>query len=230
MKSRLERIVTRIRYVVLLLRLAGIMIFLKLLLRQIYSKSVQVGFTMDLQKTDIPVVEAKLKYNLRLATQEDMDEILQLAKSESKAMAQKLIYRRLIWEDGYRNCYIARTADTNEICFTQFTIFAEDAKIVKGGFNNWFPKLEKGEALIEGAYTFEKFRGNRIHPAVTAEQLRICKEKGVKRMLAHVKKNNTDSLKGTERAGYIPFEEVTDLNILFFTRKWFGPMIIYDSF
>jgi hypothetical protein len=227
MKTKLGKIAIRIRYATLLLRLAGIMVFFKLLLQQIYSRSVQIGFTMDLQKNNVPEVVAKLKYKLQLATQKDMDEILQLAKLENKDMAQKLIYRILLWEDGYRNCYIARTADTNEICFMQFTIFAEDAKTTKGGFKSWFPELKEGEALIEGAYTFEKFRGNRIHPAVTADQLKICKEKGVQRMVAHVNKNNTASLKGTERAGYVPFEEASNFKFMFITRRGFSPRTTY---
>lgn len=223
MKSRLEKIIMRIHYVVLLLQLAGIMVFLKMLLSQIYSRSILIGFTMDLQKTAIPGVEANLKYNLRLATQEDIDQILKLAKSENKNMAQELIYRKLLWEDGYRNCYIARTADTNEICFMQFTMFAEDAKTVRGGFNNWFPELEESEALIEGSYTFEKFRGNRIFAAVTVDQLKICKEKGVQRMVTYIKKNNTASSRGVEKVGFVPFEEAHNLKIMFVTRRGFSP-------
>jgi hypothetical protein len=221
-KKMFRRTISLVYYGVLFFRISCCNVFFKQLKHQIYSRSNQVGFTLNLQETDIPEIEAKIKYTLKLASKEDMDEVLQKAKSESKDMIQKLIYRKMLYEDGYHNCYIARTADTNEICFMQFTIFPDDDKIVEGKYRNWFPKLKKDEAIIEGAYTFEKFRGNRLHPAITVCQLKICKEMGIQRMLAHVEKDNIASVKGTERVGYVAFEEVPELKIMFLTFRRFS--------
>ena len=203
----------------MLLKIGGWTPFLKQLAHQTYSRTVHVGVNIDLQNTEIPQVEAKVKYTLRLASKEDIDEVLRKAKTESKDMAQNLVYRRWLYEEGYHNCYIARTADTNEICFLQFIIYPEDEKLLQGRFRIWLPELKEDEAIIEGTYTFEKFRGNRLHPAITAEQLRICKSKGIKRVISYVEKNNLASLKGFERAGYTPFEEIYKQRILFGVRR-----------
>ncbi len=220
--SLLKIMAAQIYFTAVLLKMGGLKVFLKQLKHQIYSRSAQVSFTLDLQENEIPQIEAKIKYSLQIASKKDMDEIMQKAKSESKDMVQKLVYRRWIYEDGYRNCYIARTADTNELCFIQFIIYPQDDKIVNGRFRSWFPRLKEDETYLEGTYTFEKFRGNRLHPSVTADQLRICKAQGFKRVVAYTEKTNEASLKGAERAGFKPIGEVPERKILFFTRRQFN--------
>ncbi len=219
-----RRIWALIYYGYLLLKIGGLKIFLIQLKRQIYSRSNQISLTLNLQETDIPKIEANIKYTLKLASKEDMDEVLQKAKSESKDMAQKLLFRRWMYEDGYHNCYIARTADTNEICGVAFTIYPEDDKKVEGRFRNWFSRLKEDEVILEGGYTFEKFRGNRLHPSIITDRLRICKESGYKWALGYIEENNAASLKGAERTGFKRFGRVPELKFMFFTfRKYLGP-------
>ena len=216
-----KRIRGSIYYGALLLKIGGLKIFLIQLKRQIYSRSSQIGLALNLQETNIPKIEANIKYTLKLASKEDMDEVLQKAKSESKDMVQKLLFRRWMYEDGYHNCYIARTADTNEICIIAFTIYPEDDKKVEGRFRNWFSRLQEDEAILEGAYTFEKFRGNRLHPSIITDRLRICKERGYKWALGYIEEKNAASLKGAERTGFKRFGKVPELKFLFFTfRKY----------
>ena len=147
-----------------------------------------------------------------------MDEILRRAKAESKESAYHLIMQMWMYENGYHKFYIARTADTNELCFVQSIIYPEDIIKAKGRFKHKFPKMKEGEAIIESSYTFEKFRGNRLHPAITTDMLRFCKRQGLKRMLAYVNKDNIVSIKGFERAGYTRFEEVSKYKILSYIR------------
>ena len=100
-----------------------------------------------------------------------------------------------------------------------FIIYPEDDKTTGGKFRNWFPRLKEDEALLEGGYTFEKFRGNRLHPSVITDRFRICKDKGFRRVVAYIEKGNIASLKGYERAGFTQFEEIHHLRVLFFTRR-----------
>jgi RimJ/RimL family protein N-acetyltransferase len=219
MLSILKRVLIEIRSAVVLLRVDGPGIFFKQMMRQIYNRSIKIGFIMDLQEVNIPRIEAKIKYVLQLASKEDMEEALAQAKSESEKSIHSPVVLSWLYEDGYHNCYIARTVDTNEPCFMHFIIYPEDDKKVKGRFREWFPKLKEDEVLVEAAYTFEKFRGNRLHPAILADLLRICQEKGFRRVFAQVEKDNIASLKGAVRAGLVPVEEVSRLRILFFTRR-----------
>jgi RimJ/RimL family protein N-acetyltransferase len=214
----MNRIREEIHFMIIILRMVGPVFFLKRLRRQIYSKSTEIGFSLDLTKYNIPQVEASIKYSLRPATKEDMGEVLQRSKAESKESCYHLVMQMWMYEDGYHNYYIARTADTNQICFLQSIIYPQDISMAKGRFKNVFPKLKEGEAIIESSYTFEKYRGNRLHPAITTDLLRLCKERGLKRMIAHVTKDNIASIKGTERAGYTQFEEISKVKFLSYFR------------
>jgi RimJ/RimL family protein N-acetyltransferase len=214
----MNRIREEIHFMIIILRVVGLKFFLKRLRLQIYSKSTEIGFTLDLTNYKIPHIEASIKYSLQTASKEDMGELLQGAKTESKESAYHLTMQLWMYEDGYHNYYIARTTDTNEICFIQSIIYPDDIRMARGRFKNVFPKLKIGEAIIESSYTFERFRGNRLHPAITTDLLRSCKERGLKRMIAHVSKDNIASIKGTERAGYTQFEEVSKVKFLSYFR------------
>ena len=222
MKHIFRKITEIIHNTLLLLKYGGIVVCVKQLLRFIYSTETQLGFALDLQEITPSSIEARIPYDLRLATDKDMDEVLQKAETEDKQSAQKLIFRNWLYKDGYRNCYVARSVDTGELGFIQTVIHPEENRNVGGTFRSWFPELKEDEILLEGAYTFEKYRGNRLHPAVLSDILRIYKEKGYNRMIAHIDKNNSSAIKGAERVGFKVFQEVPGRKILFFTQRKFS--------
>lgn len=225
----IKRSLHSVYYGVMLVRIAGLAVFFKQLKRQIYSRSNQVGLALDLDEFEFPEIETGIKYTLELASKEDMDEVLEKAKSENREMVQKLLFRKWMFEDGYQNCYVARTVDTNEICTIAFIVFPTDDSKVGGRFRNWFTRLREDEVILEGAYTFEKFRGNRLHPAIIIDRLRICKQQGYKWALGYIEENNEASLKGAERVGFRRFGDAPELMFMFFVfrkykryRHWLG--------
>lgn len=222
MKSLLKMIRAEIYYAAMLLRIGGLRVFLQQLKRQVYSRSVHIGLELNLEEIDIPPIEAKIAYTLRLATEEDMNDVLQRAKTESKEAARDLVTRRWLYEDGYHDCYISRTADTNDLAFMQSVIRSEDDKLVEGRFRSWFPKLTANEAILEGAYAFEKYRGKGLGSAVPAKILTIWKNKGVKRVITYIEKDNAAAFKAAERAGFKRFQEVRKLRIFFMERRSFN--------
>jgi hypothetical protein len=205
-----------------LLKIGGPGIFLRQLKRQIYNRSNQIGLALNLEKLEVTDNRAKVKYALNLATEEDIDKIWEKARFESKEMAQPLLFRRWMFKHGYRNCYIARTAETSEICAMAFLVLPEDIKKSESGYRSWFPQLGEDEAIIAGTYTFEKFRGNYLHPSIITDLSKMCRERGYKRVLAYVEENNTDSLKGFERTGFERFGNAPELKLLFFTSRDFS--------
>jgi len=227
-KSTIKSIGKRARrlvhYGLLLARMQGFGLFWIQLKRQIYSRFTQVGFALDLQKTGVPIIEAGIKYTLKMASQEDMDELLEQAKAETDKMAHKLIFRKMLYEDGYRNCYIARTTDTNEICSLTFTIYSWDNQEAGGSFRDWFPGMKADEALLEGVYTFEKYRGNKLHLSVLTRQIQDCKEKGINTIKVYIEKNNRIPMKVVEKVGFRPVEEVHGTRFIFRTRTRFSPI------
>ncbi|OGO23739.1 MAG: hypothetical protein A2144_05180 [Chloroflexi bacterium RBG_16_50_9] len=206
----------------MLLKIAGFRVFLEQLKRQVYSRETQVGLDLKLQEANVPVHQAKIKYNLSLASEKDIEEALQKAGSESKESVQKLLYRKWLYESGFRNWYIARTADTGDICYMESVIDSEDYKHADGDFSNWLPELKEGEALVEGAYTFEKYRGQKLSTAVSVDLVQIYKKKGFSRILTYIEKNNIPPQKVVEAVGFTRFEEIPVLRIFFLNLRKFN--------
>jgi RimJ/RimL family protein N-acetyltransferase len=77
-------------------------------------------------------------------------------------------------------------------------------------FKGGFPLLAPDEMLLEGAFTLEAFRGQRIMP----EAMSKIAEKGMdfeaRRIYTFVGADNIPSLKGCKRSGFIPYSIRTD--------------------
>jgi RimJ/RimL family protein N-acetyltransferase len=71
---------------------------------------------------------------------------------------------------------------------------------------------------LEHAYTFKKFRGNKIMPAVMNQLFQIARERGFKRVITYVLKENIASLKGCYNVGFRDFEIVYRTKLPFSTR------------
>lgn len=117
-------------------------------------------------------------------------------------------------------CYIVETGE-NIPCYRQWLIgFEENQKLVDY-FGDLFPKLNPGEALVEGIFTKPEFRGNGIMPNALDLINKKAKEKGYTKILVYVDSANTPSLKGCHRAGFVPFQTRYEAWFLFKRRIYF---------
>lgn len=227
-----EKLLSIVRSAFELLKVGGFKEFGYQLRRQIYSRHIQIGLTKELEETVRAPVASNTGYYIRLASPQDMEESFQKASTESKESARLLLSRKWLYHRGLRNWYIARTVATDEPCFIQGVIQPEENEFIEARLKNWFPRLQEDEILLEGAYTFEKYRGNRLHPVVLADILDIYCKRGFHRVITYIEKNNIASLKGAARLGFIPFQETPVLKILFFTKresKRIAPRFAFES-
>lgn len=208
----------KVYYGILLIKHGGLTIFWHRLKRQIYSKTIFWGLERNLQTNSVHV-PCRIEYSLRSASEEDMEEVLQKSKSGSQESVYELIQRKWFYESGFHDCYVARTADSNELCYIQWLVSSADDHVVSRGFRSRLPRLREDEVLIENAFTFEKYRGKRIMPSVIVELCEMARRKGFKRMLAYVAEDNIASLKGFERVGFNKFEEIREIRFLFLTKR-----------
>ena len=213
-----RRALRKLGYSIVLLKVGGLECFFQQLRRQIYSRDTYIGWEADLDTDFIPVPR-RLKYTVRLATEEDMEEVLQQSKSEGKQSTYELLQRKLFYESGFRNCYGARTADAGELCYMEWVIYPEDDNTASQAYRSRFPKLKENEILLENAYTFKKYRGNWLDASVTTEVLEMVRQNGFKRVILYVQQDNIASMKSQERQGFRRFEEVPELRRFFFTRR-----------
>jgi L-amino acid N-acyltransferase YncA len=163
-----------------------------------------IGMARDLHTDDFQEV-SKLKYNLVLATRDDFEKIMEKSKTESKMSAEELKQRKQFFDSGFNRCYIAKTAD-NDICSMAWLILPTDKNVNGRNFVKHFPRLGPTDALLEMAYTFEKYRGNRLDPSIMLRLSSVAKNHGAKRIMAYVLADNTPSIRSCERAGFKEFE------------------------
>ncbi len=217
----LKSILSKVQYAILLFRFGGLKVFLRQVRLQIYSRATLIGLEKNLaaKSTQVP---CKLEYTLRLASEEDMKEVLRRAKSEGGESARELLHRKWFYDAGFRTCYVARTADTGEICSLQWLVLRDNSNLARQGFKRRYPKLKEGEILLDKVFTFEKYRGNRIMPSVMVKLFELARSKGFEWARIYIDQNNTASLKGAERAGFKKFTEVPELKLLFFTKRKHG--------
>ena len=214
----LNRSFRKMRYAMLLIRIEGPILFLSHLSGQIFHRYALRGLQKNLQ-TNNALVPCEVRYSLKLASDKDMQEMLEMAVSEGKDSAYELIGRKLFYDSGFRDCYVARSADTNELCFVQWMISPKDCLGLDPGFKNMLPKLEQQDLWMENSYTFKKYRGKKLYPSVLVELAEIARNKGFKRIFTYVREDNIASIKGCERAGFQVFERVTEMKLLFSTRR-----------
>ncbi len=214
----LKEALRKVRYAVLLARVGGPKVFFRQLKRQVYSRATFIGLEKNLNTKCAPV-PCRVEYALQLASEKDMDEVVQKAKTESKESAHELVQRRWFYESGFLNCYVARTIDTGELCYMVWLISLVDRALVKSGFRDMLPRLKEDEILMENSYTFEKHRGNRIMPSAMAEWSEMARSNGFKRVITYVRQDNIASLRGCERAGFRKFEEIPEFKLLFFSKR-----------
>jgi hypothetical protein len=112
--------------------------------------------------------------------------------------------RLLILRANIPTCYVAVTA-AGEICYMQWLVEPGDLDRFRPFFDGELNNLRKDEVLLEFAYTFEQFRGQKIMPAAMA----VIAEKGLlsgaRYAVTYVQKDNIAALKGCAAAGFAPY-------------------------
>jgi hypothetical protein len=136
--------------------------------------------------------------------------------SDINALKEELRHRRLV-RKKIPHCYVAITTD-NVTIYRQWVFKHEQNKRLAEYFGPIFPKLKKGEAIIEGVFTHSDYRGLRIMPNAIYHILNQDHYKHLHRIMAFVEEKNRASLKGFYRIGFQPFI-IREEQWRFFKRK-----------
>jgi hypothetical protein len=112
--------------------------------------------------------------------------------------------RLLILQANIPTCYLAATA-SGEISYMQWLIGQSDLERFRPFFDGELRNLRKDEVLLEFAYTFERFRGQKIMPAAMAAIAEKGLLSGARYAVTYVQKDNIAALKGCAAAGFSPY-------------------------
>ena len=110
------------------------------------------------------------------------------------------------------------------MCYMQWLIPPAENARVRAFFGNLYPWLRPDEALLEGAYTPEEYRGQGIMAGAMAQIAERGPVLGARWVITFVDEGNAASLKGCERAGFTPYVRRREAFRLFVRRVAFTPL------
>ncbi len=184
-----------------LFKLAGATPFLRWLEHRLYLKSSYYGLKRILND-EIYSLPCKLEYDLHLASSQEMAEVFLLLSLDNPHSIMELVHRKIFYDQGLANCYLARTKITNEPCYIQWMVSSKDMSLSKGRVRDCYPPINQDEVMLEHAYTFKKYRSQGLMGSVMVKLADRAKAEGYQQMITYVETDNVASLKGCEKAGF----------------------------
>jgi GNAT superfamily N-acetyltransferase len=121
-------------------------------------------------------------------------------------VAYDRVRQRRLLDDGIGTCWVG-VAPGGEVCYMQWLIPASSNDRVQRRWPKIFPVLKPDEALLEGAYTPEPYRGQGIMAYAMAVIAERAADFGARWVVTFVGKDNVPSLKGCARSGFTPYVE-----------------------
>jgi hypothetical protein len=131
-------------------------------------------------------------------------EVRSIRDSDIPAILSARPGRLLILKANIPTCYLGIT-DRGEISYMQWLIGQGELDRFRPFFDGELRNLRKDEVLLEFAYTFEQFRGQKIMPAAMASIAEKGLLTGARYAVTYVQKDNIAALKGCAAAGFAPY-------------------------
>ena len=148
-------------------------------------------------------LRAKVQTGMRPLDLADFDGFEREFELTRGADAVEVYARERLRQAGVETAYVAR--DPQDVpMYVQWLVTAETQARLHDFQPERYRRLEAEEALIEGAYTFTRFRGLGLMAASQYQLLELARERGVKRVWTYVGVDNAPSLKGCARTGFVP--------------------------
>ena len=170
---------------------------------RVYSDSVSLGLRRDLR---VPFTGPTAKIPITVRPLQDSDDLSGLdpapGLSADDAYA-RLVQRRLL-RSRLQTCYVA-IAPEGKPCYMQWIIPPSENPRLRAVFGNLYPVLGPEEALLEGAYTFDAYRGKGIMGAAMTQVAEQAARFGGRWVVTFVDERNQASVKGCLRAGFSPY-------------------------
>lgn len=188
--------------------------------RQIYSTTYFAGMKKDLNKP-IRVFRTDINYKLEKGKQSDIDEILIIAKTESKESAYELIMRKIFYDSGYQKFYVARNVENEELCYLAWLLSTEEHPELREGVKG-IPPLKDNEVLMFNLFAFEDYRGTGLASSVDSLLCKMAMEKGYERVRAYPLKANIAAVKALEKIGFEEYCWKFERRLLFSVTRKYG--------
>lgn len=180
-----------------------------------YARFARYGLRRDLEVSMAPP-NAKIPIRVRPLLDQDLPQLLPVASLSGNERREAATRRGFIAK-GARRGFVAIDERSDTPCYVQWLFGPEDNDFIArlGGF----PPLEKGEALLENAYTPPAYRGLGIMSAAMARIAEHASVIGARYVFTFVGDDNIASLKGCQRAGFHPVMLHRSVRVAFGTMR-----------
>jgi len=186
---------------------------------QVHSDYVHVGLR---RRTSGPFPTPRPRLSLQLRPVEPGD--LELFDPRTRPVEDPdLVDAYDLLRSGMKTAYIAVTKD-GEVCHLNFVIDASQNAALEAVYGDLVPSLGADEALLEAAYTLERFRGRGIVLNVLPLLADRAREQGIEWLLAYPPVENRRMVSAFEWAGFEPFVQRRDSYRLFRRKVSFEPL------
>lgn len=187
------------------------------------SETVAYGLRRDLT---VPHAAPAAKVPLDVRPLESGDD-LSILETESCDLSpgtvfERLAQRRLI-AAKLPTCWVAIGPD-GKVCYMQWLIAPKENARIRGQWGDLFPQLGPGEALLEGAYTGDAYRGQGIMAHAMSRIAEAAREFGARSVQTFVGQSNIASLKGCKKAGFYPVQQRREVWRLLWRTVEFAPV------
>lgn len=186
------------------------------------SQSLHYGLRRDVT-VPFSAPPTKIELTVRpLAPQDDLS-FLDSAPELSADAARTRRGQRHLVAAHLPVCWVALNP-AGKIAYMQWLISPKDNERIREQWGGSFPQLRPDEALLEGAYTPEAYRGQGIMPHAMARIAESAQALGARWVITFVADDNIASLKGCKKAGFSPYLERRQSWLLFRRRAVFRPL------
>jgi len=193
--KKVKRILSIVYFGLLILRWCGPRLFVRKMAHQLYGRTI---FLVTVQTPDHHKHQVDFDCTVNLATSEDVKELFNSLHTESPKGRYELLVRKWYHEQGFGDCYITRTANTNEICAVRWLVNSEHIR--KLGWEDRFP-LDKDEYMSENLYTFERYRHQGVRLASASRFRNIVLQLGYSHNKGYTDVTNEDQRRHQEQEG-----------------------------
>jgi GNAT superfamily N-acetyltransferase len=170
------------------------------------SRTLAFGLCRDLnQPHTAPAAQLPLEVR-PLGAGDDLSMLdIEASGLPSDVVLQRLAQRRLLAAELPR-CWVAIAPD-GKVCYMQWLVAPRDNARIRAVWGDLFPPLAPDEALLEGAYTGDAYRGQGIMAHAMSRIAEAAREFGARWVKTYVGQGNVASLKGCKKAGFVPCVE-----------------------
>lgn len=166
-----------------------------------WSDSFACGLAADLQ-ADLPVPRAaKIPIEMGIVEPASYAGFADEATRVDSGDAIEVAQRARLCAAGARDLYVAQTDDGQAI-YCQWLFAPGGEGPLHGVTPNQFPTLAPGDTLVEGAYTFVRYRKLGAMAVGMHQLLVAARETGARRCLTYVSVDNVPSLRGCANVGF----------------------------